>query len=133
LNSLSLNQLHEQYVRGTVEKSIVINITITLCNLSVAVQKGITCNDPKVYLTSRALKHIYDKRPAEEYDALMNFILQAIEFPDRIYQNKNGKRGAYCFVKRILNEDYLVSLESSLIEPQGIYLGLLSELGMINT
>ena len=77
---------------------------------------------PKVYLTSRALKHIYDKRPAEEYDALLNFIPQIITFPTRIYQNKNGKRGAYCFVKKIANEDYLVSLENSVDEPRGIYL-----------
>jgi len=74
--------------------------------------KGIdmTCN--KVYLSTRVLKHVYDKRPAEEFDFMLDTLVNVVKYPDKIYKNKNGKRGCFCFVKEVKNSTCLVSLET---------------------
>ena len=66
---------------------------------------------PKVYATSRFLKHLYDKKPAEEFDFLLDHLHQIMKYPTRIYRNKPGKRGDWCLAKSLGNEDYLCSLE----------------------
>ena len=57
------------------------------------------------------MKHVYDKRPAQEYDLLIENLQSIVKFPDRIYKNKNGKRGGYVFVKNIKNVLCLCSIE----------------------
>ena len=65
----------------------------------------------KIYLSTRALKHLYDKRPAEEYDSILRFVITTLSAPDYIYKNKDSKRGDVCFVKEIQKNSYLVSVE----------------------
>jgi hypothetical protein len=62
-------------------------------------------------VNTRAIKHAYDKRPAQEYDFLIQHLHQVIKYPDKIYKNKRGKRGSYCFIKQIKNELCFCSIE----------------------
>ncbi|MDD4804193.1 MAG: hypothetical protein PHN69_03385 [Candidatus Pacebacteria bacterium] len=103
--------LYERYIKGTEKHSIVQSINAFLCNLTKSVIKGIKCPCDKVYVTTRVIKHIYDKRPAEEFEFLIMNIHSVIKYPDFIYKNKSAKRGTYCFIKEIKNNKYFCSVE----------------------
>ncbi len=104
--------LYKKYIKGTPKKSIVQMVEIHLCQLTLAVIRGIGIDSNKVYLNTRVLKHMYDKRPAEEFDLMVTSLIEIIKYPDSIYKNKNNKRGSLCFVKKIINNHCLVSLET---------------------
>ena len=57
------------------------------------------------------IKHLYDKKPAEEFDFIIDNLHKIIKYPNYIYKNKKEKRGDWCFVKKIKNELYISSLE----------------------
>lgn len=65
-----LKELFKKHIEGTPEESIVADRKILLCNLTNAVIEGIDIDESlkSVYMTSRCVKHLYDKKPAEEFD-----------------------------------------------------------------
>ena len=103
--------LFRQHVRGTSKGTIVINDVALLCHLTKAVTKAINLNSEKVYITTRTMKHMYDKRPAEEFDFVLKNLFQIVKYPNTVYQNKDGKRGNICLVKEIDGIKYLCCLE----------------------
>ena len=105
--------LCEVHIRGTAKKAAVQLVTVFLCHLTFAVSKGLRCDCNKVYVSTRALKHCYDKRTAEEFDFLTKSIHKVIQYPDKIFTNKPGKRGEYCFYKEIKNSKYFCSIEKN--------------------
>ncbi len=107
-----LFHLYKKYIKGSAKKSLVQLIQVQLCHLTVTVTKGLNIKCNRVYLSTRVLKHIYDKRPAEEFDFMLENTFNVVKYPDKIYKNKNGKRGSYCFVKDIKNMKCLVSVET---------------------
>ncbi len=115
-----VRHLHKQYVRGTQRKAIVQLVQISLCHLTSAVAKGINASCNKVYVNTRVIKHVYDKRPAEEFDFLTEHLVTIVKYPTHIYKNKDGKRGSYCFVKEINNQVYLCSIETIVKDDQNI-------------
>ncbi len=119
-----LQDFFEKYIKGTSEKAIVADHKIFLCHLTNAVCDGIKIanNIGKVYITSRVLKHLFDKKPAEEFFFLVDNLHKIVKYPDKIYQNKTSKRGGYCLVKRIGDLDYLCSIEVARILCDGIEL-----------
>ena len=108
-----LRNFFRNYIDGTPEKAIVADRKMFLCNLTQAVLSGIEIvgKPSGVYVTSRSLKHLFDKKPAEEFMFLLDNLHKIVKFPDKIYKNKDAKRGSFCFVKRIGDFDYLCSLE----------------------
>ena len=103
--------LYDRHIKGTDNGAVVQDIQALLCNLTNAVVRGIDCKCVKVYIGTRALKHVYDKRPAEEFDFLLEHVWKITRYPDKIYRNKGGKRGDFIFVKRIKNASYICSLQ----------------------
>jgi hypothetical protein len=70
----------------------------------------------KVFITSRSLKHIYDrhifdKKVSKEFYFILNNLDQIISNPDMIYKNKEEKRGDFLFTKVIKNNTYVCTLE----------------------
>lgn len=110
-SNISLSQLHKRHIRGTQPKAIVADRTILLCNLTNAVVKATGDICPKVYINTRILKHLYDKRPAEEYECVLQYMINIVKFPLHIYANKDAKTGDFCFVKTIQNVDYIATIE----------------------
>jgi len=108
-----LKDFFEKHIKGTPYKAIVIDYKIFLCKLTNAVCSGVGIEDSnwKVYITSRALKHLFDKKPAEEFFFLIDNLRKIVKYPDKVYENKTSKRGEYCLIKRISNFDYLCSIE----------------------
>ena len=102
----------KKYVKGTAKKAPVQLLQVFLCHLTVAVMKGVGIPCSKVYITTRVIKHIYDKRPAEEFDYCIETALSVVKYPSKIYKNKSGKRGSFCFVKEVKNSLCFVSIET---------------------
>lgn len=104
-------ELYKKYIRGTEKGVIVQNVQVLICNLTNAVITAVPANCNRVYINTRVLKHVYDKRPAEEFDFLIENVHHIIKYPTQIYLNGDGKKGDLCFVAEIKNYKYLCSVE----------------------
>lgn len=109
-----LLKLYKSFVHGT-EKNAIIQIEdIMLCyptHKTVQSTLGEYKQFPKIFITSVTVKHLYDKKPAEEFYTVLDSIHLICKYPDHVYANKDGKRGSFCFVKKIREHNYLCSLE----------------------
>lgn len=108
-----LSDLVDKYIRDTVSKSIVHDETVFLCQMTKVVMRQLKLEDGSVYINTRALKHLYDKKPAEEFDFLICNLHTIAKYPDCIYKNKDSKRGEICFTKKLKDSNYICSLEIS--------------------
>jgi hypothetical protein len=68
----------------------------------------------KAFISTWTLKHIYDKRPAQEFDFLMRNVGLILRDPDQIYKNKHRKSGDFCFVKNFLHNQYVCIVQQNL-------------------
>jgi hypothetical protein len=100
----------EIHVRYTPYDAFVFESKIPITKLPKQLARVLGCGG-KVSATTRAIKHLYDKRTAQEFDAVIQFIPKIFNDPDKIYRNKDGKRGNFCFLKNIRNVNYLASCE----------------------
>jgi len=114
-----LRELFDLYIKSTDENSIVENQTISFCHLTNSVVRGLNISESKVYVTSRMVKHLFDHKPAEEFHFIIDFLHKVVKYPDKIFQNKSGKRGGFCFVKKIKNNNYLCSIE--IVQNEGLF------------
>lgn len=110
---LTLIKLFKTYVKSTPEKSVVVNLTIHLCNITNAVKKAGEFKTHRIYITTKAIKHLYDSKPAEEFDFIIHNLPTIVKYPQHIYKNKGGKRGTLCFVKQIKETTYFCSVEKT--------------------
>lgn len=113
MERLSLVKLYKKFIKGTSEKSPVLEVCVHLCTLTNAVRNAIGFKCQKVYITTKIVKHLYDAKPAEEFEFLLRHISTIAKYPDHIYENKKSKRGNYCFVKQINKDLYVCSIEES--------------------
>ncbi len=107
----TLSVLHKKYISGTDKDAIVLEKTMFLCNITHAVRIGLSLTQYKVYITSRVVKHLYDKKPASTYDLMLRSLHQVVKYPQHVYQNKQGKRGDFIFIKEFGNTKLMVSIE----------------------
>ncbi|MEK7115268.1 MAG: hypothetical protein AAB847_02830 [Patescibacteria group bacterium] len=108
---LVVPDLYKDYIEGTEEKAPVVFKSVLLCFLTKAVMIGGNFTNQKVHINTRVLKHMYDKKPAEEFDFVIHNIHSIVRYPDHIYKNKNAKRGQLCLVKKIKDRNYLCSIQ----------------------
>lgn len=111
-----LRNLHILYIQNTPFEGIVEIAEKQLCSLTLEVSKVISKNEEisekqKVICTTLALKHLYDKKPAEEYDFALNHAHEIVKYPDKVYANKDAKRGGFAFVKSFGTDIWFCSLE----------------------
>jgi hypothetical protein len=106
----SIRHLYKLHIRGTLKNALVVVKTIHICSLTRTVAKAIENESTKTYINTKVIKHLYDKRPAEEFEFLIDNIECIVKYPNHIYRNRDGKRGDFCFVKAIKNEKYIVSI-----------------------
>lgn len=98
-------------MQGTVAYAIVVNETALAGVLPIMIAKIIGMDNRKIYITSRVIKHLYDKKPAEEFDSVLVNMPDIIAHPDYMYKNKSDKRGQFCLMKQIESRQYIASLE----------------------
>ena len=109
----TLADFFAEYIKDTQEKANVPDRKLFLCRLTMAVAKGINIEESArgVYITSRCLKHLFDKKPAEEFLFILKHLYEIVRYPDKIYLDSREKRGEFCFIKTIGNSEYFCSIE----------------------
>ena len=110
---VSLVKLHKKYIKNTAPKQIVFVTSLQLCYLTKKVFSDLKLTTHNVYLTTIMLKHMYDKRVAEEFDYLLYNLYKIVKYPDHVYKNKPGGTGDYFFTKTLDNLLYGASIEVS--------------------
>ena len=82
--------LFEKHIKGSPKNAIVAYRITFLCHLTKVVFKIISKDsnnnqiEPKVYINTKIIKHLYDKKTAEEFDFLINCIHKIVKYPDHI-------------------------------------------------
>ena len=104
-------ELHRSFVRDTKPGENVINSAAFLCQLSEKISQCINLPIAKVYISTKTLKHLYDKRSAQEYDCLLGNMPAIVKYPDLLYRNKREKSGDYIFVKAVNGYSYMCSVK----------------------
>ncbi len=112
MDNCGLGKFFKRYIKGTEEKTYVADKILLLCSLTNVVTKELSVKSQKVYVTSKCLKHLYDKKPAEEFECILKYLFDLVKFPDHIYQNKPSKSGSYCLVKDFKGIKYFCSLDN---------------------
>ena len=119
MEKLSLVKFYKKYIRGTAAKALVAEKTVFLCYLTRAVQQAGSFTGRKVYINTKVLKHLYDSKPAEEFEFVIHNLGIIVEYPDHLYKNRDAKRGSICLIKTINNAQYFCSLEILPDDPDG--------------
>lgn len=116
----TLRKFFRKYIDGTLAKAIVVNKKMFLCNLTNAVIRGINIDNnlKGVYINSRCLKHLYDKKPAEEFIFILDNLHKVVKYPDKVFKNIDSKRGEFCLVKKLGDSKYFCSIEIIRISTQ---------------
>lgn len=107
----TIKTLHEKYIKGTKKQAIVPYLLVHIGNIAHTVKDGIQLPYTRIYISTRVIKHVYDKRPAEEFDFLIDNLHQIVKYPDRVFKNLDTKKGDYIFTKNLRNDTYLASIE----------------------
>lgn len=89
------------------------DLTLCFCELTRLVMKNGNFLAHKVYITTKVIKHWYDSKPAEEFEAIIKSVEAIVRFPEYIYENKAAKRGELCFVKTVKGIKYFCSIETT--------------------
>jgi hypothetical protein len=116
-------KMHDVYVRRTRAEMPVRDARVLVDVLNKNIIETIGLSLREVYITTRALKHLYDKKPAEEFDFAVDHASIMVKNPERLYKGKKDKRGGFCLVKNIEGDEYLMALDISLAKQnRGIYI-----------
>jgi hypothetical protein len=84
---------------------------VSVCFLSGKISNIFSCETIKVLINTRVIKHLYDRKPAEEFDFVTTHLSELLVKPDQVFANKSSKRGDYVFVRKIGSSNYFCSLE----------------------
>jgi hypothetical protein len=106
-----LVDLHGKYIRWTVRGALVKEWSSFLCTISNEAKKSCKIQSIKLYVSSKTMKHLYDKRPGWEYDFILVNLRHLVKYPDRIHRNAESKRGTFLFVKNIKGFLFMASVE----------------------
>jgi hypothetical protein len=104
-------KIHELKIRRTESESPIPAMKIRLTKITRRTRQATGCAQRKIYIHTRALKHLYDKKPAEEFDFLIDHLITIIRSPDLLYRNKYDKTGNFCIVKEIAGHRYIAIIE----------------------
>ena len=93
---LNVREVFDKYIKGTKNKEHVRLMDIYVNSLSIKISKKIKSKFLKVYITTKALKHIhdrhcYDKDQSDLVEEIINNLPSIIAAPDIIRKNKVGK------------------------------------------
>lgn len=115
---LSLLKFYELSVSGRGRKELVPNFELSLATIKTSIHKklGVPTTN-KAVLSSRALKHVYDRvlldaKDSESFNLILKNLKRVLINPDCVYKNKQGKRGEFIFIKIVNGTTYLCSLET---------------------
>jgi hypothetical protein len=98
-----LEKFHKKYIAGTQPGDMVPEVRVLVVKIDKAIAQACNLPSRKVYITTRALKHLHERRSSADYDFIANNIWAALKYPSAIYKNIDGKRGEFLFAKVMKN------------------------------
>lgn len=107
-----LQELHDDFIAGSYRGDPVGMDRDKICTLTRAVSRGLGLSGlGSAYISTRALKHAYERRPASEYQLILDRLHSLVKRPTQIYQNKPGKRGSHLLVGMLNDQEYACTIE----------------------
>ncbi|MDB5237243.1 MAG: hypothetical protein JWL88_345 [Parcubacteria group bacterium] len=107
-----LHKMHDKYIAGSYKGE---SVPIRKRKLGQLINQICTVlgleENSSVRISTRSLKHIYEGRTAAEYQLILDQLHLLIENPKEIYTNRPGKRGEYCFIGWLQDQEYICSIE----------------------
>ena len=103
---------HNRYIKGTPPQGIVFLDKLLVTSLSESIQSVLDLPTTKVYISSKVIKHIYDRRLAMHFDYILSHLEELITNPDRIYLNKKGGELEFLFVTNFSEDTLCTVLEN---------------------
>ncbi len=102
----SVKYFVQKHITNTGYKRYVQDKTINLGNINSQIKSSLNIKSSKIHITSKSLKHIYDKHTykhnlTSEFEFIVTNLRKTTTKPELITTNKGGRRGSYCFIKRI--------------------------------
>jgi hypothetical protein len=109
-----MRRLYKKHVRGTAKDQSIPYERSYLCNLKNGPLKASGLPSKKIYISSFAVKHMYDKRITFEFETVLDNIHALLKYPDRVCENKPGskKRGDVALIKKIHDHHFVCLLEN---------------------
>ncbi len=116
-------RFYRLHIKGTAKSQIIALQRDFLCNVKPSLVKILcsnsTCTDSRVYLSTKSLKHVYDrhvydKRNISEFIIVLQNLTRIIKYPDEVRMNAQSKRGDFLFVKKVKGQLYFVSIQIEL-------------------
>lgn len=123
-----LHEMHDRFIEGSYKGDLVIIEREKLCSLTKHSSRCLGLEGMgTAFITTRALKHIYEQRTAAEYQLIKDKLFSLVKRPKAIYVNKPGKRGTYCFLGPLRkgDPDFICSVE--LVAPSEIEIATIFE------
>jgi hypothetical protein len=103
--------IHECFIRRTKSEARILALKIRITKITRRTRRAIYSNTRRIYIRTYALKHLYDKKPAEEFDFVIDHLESIVRGPDCVYRNKTNKTGGFCITKKIDDDHYIVIIE----------------------
>ncbi len=105
-----LYYFHQHYIANTAHKAAVTDNAFYVTQFTPNQMHVLGAHSEIILISTRALKHMYDKRTAREYDLIIKQLHTIMQTPDMIVTNPEH-HGSFGFVKKIENKNYFASLE----------------------
>ena len=111
---------YNKYIKDTPAREMIELERGMLCKIKPRLMKIINdhaaCPDKYVFLSTKVLKHIYDrhiydKQSPDDFETILNNLIDIIKRPDELRRNMESKRGDFLCVKKIKGQTYFVSIE----------------------
>jgi phage-Barnase-EndoU-ColicinE5/D-RelE like nuclease3 len=109
--SKALWNVYEKHIRRSKLEAPVMDVKVRITKTTRKTRNAMHCRARKTYIRTRALKHLYDKKPAEEFDFILDHIMLIIRNPDCIYRNRSDRHTGFCLTRKIDNHQYLAVIE----------------------
>ncbi len=112
-----LLDLHKKYIDGTGLEAPIFVTTVRICTITAETARGLRkyiadvekpCD---IYMSTKSLKHMYDKRPAEEYFSIIKVLPEIMRRPEHVYENKVEKSASLLFVTKVENGTIICALQ----------------------
>lgn len=116
----SLRDLHNDYIAGSVNKAYVTLDTFCITSIRKEVKHTIDSSTTKTYISTKVLKHIYDrhfsdKKQEKIYFFIIDNLHRILKYPEivRVDKESRKKKGRIVFLKRFEEDQYACTIEKT--------------------
>ncbi|MBL8015182.1 MAG: hypothetical protein JNK26_03260 [Candidatus Doudnabacteria bacterium] len=105
--------IHNRYVAETAPQVFITVKSFAILALNLYINRKLYFRDTVLILSTKTLKHIYDKRPLSDYLVLIKRLRAMISNPDAVYLNKPGRTADLVFTHTYKDQLYLLAIEEN--------------------